>query len=98
MTDGAGTYCTTQQEDNSSVEVLVRATATGLLDRSRLLILRTGADFDRPYPGQTVSDALVNYAEQGGFLPAINNLFNAGSPWVLDVVARWQSWRAGVPD
>jgi purine nucleoside permease len=98
MTDGAGTYCTTQQEDNSSVEVLVRATAAGLLDRSRLLILRTGADFDRPYPGQPVSDALVNYAEQGGFLPAINNLFNAGSPWVLDVVARWESWRAGVPD
>jgi purine nucleoside permease len=98
LTDGAGTYCTTQQEDNSSIEVLVRATAAGRLDRNRLAILRTGADFDRPYPGQTVSDALVNYADQGGFVPAINNLFNAGSPWVLDVVAHWEAWRAGVPD
>jgi purine nucleoside permease len=98
MTDGAGTYCTTQQEDNASIEVLVRATRAGLLDRSRLAILRTGADFDRPYPGQTVSDALVNYSDQGGFLPAINNLYAAGSPWVLDVVARWERWQAGVPD
>jgi purine nucleoside permease len=98
MTDGAGTYCTTQQEDNASIEVLVRATAAGLLNRSRLAILRTGADFDRPYPGQTVADALVNYSEQGGFLPAISNLYNAGSPWVFDVVARWERWQAGVPD
>jgi len=98
MTDGAGTYCTTQQEDNASIEVFVRATAAGLLDGSRLAILRTGADFDRPYPGQTVADGLVNYSQQGGFVPAINNLYNAGSPWVLDVVTRWQSWQAGVPD
>jgi len=98
MTDGQGTYCTTQQEDNSSIEVLVRATAAGLLDRSRLAVLRTGADFDRPYPGQTVSDALIDYAEQGGFLPAIDNLFNAGAPWVRDVVARWSEWRVGVPE
>jgi purine nucleoside permease len=60
--------------------------------------LRTGADFDRPYPGQTVADGLVNYSQQGGFVPAINNLYNAGSPWVLDVVTRWESWQAGVPD
>ena len=98
MTDGAGTYCTTQQEDNASIEVLVRATAAGRLDSRRLAILRSGADFDRPYPGQSVAQALVDYAEQGGFVPAINNLYLAGSPWIADVVARWGLWRAGVPD
>jgi purine nucleoside permease len=31
-------------------------------------------------------------------VPAINNLYLAGSPWIADVVARWGLWRAGVPD
>jgi purine nucleoside permease len=98
MTDGAGTYCTTQQEDNATVEALKRAGAAGALQLARLAILRSGSDFDRPYPGQSDSEALVDYSAQGGFVPAIANLYNAGSPWVRDVVARWEAWRGGVPD
>jgi purine nucleoside permease len=45
-----------------------------------------------------VSEALIDYAQQGGFVPAIENLFNAGRPWVHDLVARWSEWKAGVPE
>ena len=79
-------------------ETVKRATAAGKLDVARFAVLRTGADFDRPYPGQSDADALVNYAQQGGFVPAVNNLYNAGSPWIADVVARWPLWRTGVPN
>jgi purine nucleoside permease len=50
------------------------------------------------YPGQAVSEALIDYAQQGGFAPAISNLFGAGVPWVRDVVERWSEWRGGVPE
>ncbi|HEX4340065.1 MAG TPA: hypothetical protein VH062_29360 [Polyangiaceae bacterium] len=87
LTDDKGTYCTTQQEDNATFEVLKRAAAIGKLNLDSVAVLRTGSDFDRPYTGQTDGDGLVNYGAQGGFVPAISNLYKAGSPLIEDVVA-----------
>ncbi|WP_249384097.1 purine nucleoside permease [Chitinivorax sp. B] len=97
MTDGKGTYCTTQQEDNATYETLKRGAAAGRLDVNRVAVLRTGADFDRPYPGQTDVDALVEYGAQGGFEPARWNLYKVGSPLINDIVTNWNSWKYGVP-
>jgi purine nucleoside permease len=82
LTDGKGVYCTTQQEDNATYEALKRAAATHRVDLDRVAVLRSGSDFDRPYNGQSSSDNLLNYAAQGGFAPAIENLFRAGNPLV----------------
>jgi purine nucleoside permease len=98
LTDGKGTYCTTQQEDNATYEVLKRASSAGLLDVSRVAVLRAGSDFDRPCAGQSSADSLVNYAVQGGFLPAISNLYNAGQPLVEAILMDWKHWQNGVPD
>jgi len=48
LSDGAATYCTTQQEDNATYNALARAAAAGKADLRRLAELRTGAKFDRP--------------------------------------------------
>jgi purine nucleoside permease len=87
LTDGAGSYCTTEQEDNATFEVLTRASKLGLLDVNRVAVLRTGSDFDRPYPGQSDADGLVNYGAANGFEIAIDNLFKAGDPFIEDIVA-----------
>lgn len=42
LTDGKGTYCTTQQEDNATFEVIKRAAAAGLADTARVAVLRAG--------------------------------------------------------
>ncbi len=97
LTDGKGTYCMTAQEDNATYEALTRAAATHRVDLSRVAVLRTGSDFDRPYPGQTSADNLLNYADQGGFTIATENLYRAGNPLVQDIVAHWAEWRDGVP-
>jgi purine nucleoside permease len=97
LTDGKGTYCTTQQEDNATYEALKRAASTGRVDLDRVAALRTGSDFDRPHKGQTASDNLVNYAAQGGFAPALENLYRAGNPLVQDIATHWSEWQAGVP-
>jgi purine nucleoside permease len=96
LTDGKGRYCTTQQEDNATYEVLKRGAAAQLLDLRRLAVLRTGANFDRPYPGESAYDSLK--AKSGGFQPALHNLIAAGLPLVNEIVGNWSRWEAGIPD
>jgi purine nucleoside permease len=95
LTDGKGRYCTTQQEDNATYEALRRGAAAGRLDLGRVAVLRTGANFDRPHPGQTAQESLN--ARSGGFPIATANLYRAAWPLVSDIVARWPQWREGVP-
>ncbi len=97
MTDGKGVYCTTQQEDNATYEALKRAASVHRVDLDRVAVLRSGSDFDRPYTGQTSADNLLNYQDQGGFGPAVANLFLAGNPLVQTIVTHWDEWRNGVP-
>jgi purine nucleoside permease len=97
LTEGRGTYCTTQQEDNASYEVLKRATAAGLADDQRVAVLRSGADFDRPPPGGSDAQNLLTFGEQGGFVPALQNLYLAGNPLVQAIVSDWPAWEKGVP-
>jgi purine nucleoside permease len=97
LTDGKGVYCTTQQEDNATYEALKRAAAANRVDLARVADLRTGSDFDRPHAGQSAADNLLGYATQGGFGPAVENLYRAGNPLVQDIVVHWSDWRDGVP-
>jgi purine nucleoside permease len=97
LTDGKGVYCMTQQEDNATYEALKRAAAVRRVDLDRVAVLRAGSDFDRPYRGQSSAANLLGYAAQGGFAPALENLWRAGDPLVQDIVAHWDEWRAGVP-
>ncbi|MEX3936772.1 purine nucleoside permease [Paraburkholderia phymatum] len=97
LTDGKGVYCTTQQEDNATYEALKRAASVHRVDLNRVAVLRAGSDFDRPYDGQTSADNLLNYAAQGGFNIALENLYRAGNPLVQDIASHWGEWRDGVP-
>ena len=95
LTDGQGRYCTTQQEDNATIEALKRGAATGRLDFARVAVLRTASNFDRPHPSQSAYDSLK--ARSGGYPASTANLFNVGSIVVNDIVARWERWKDGVP-
>jgi purine nucleoside permease len=98
LTQGAGAYCTTQQEDNASLTVLTRASKSGLLDLRRVAILRSGSDFDRPYPQQGVLDGLRAQLQiQNTVRIATRNLVLAGMPLVNDIVHHWDQWKNGVP-
>ena len=99
MTDGQGTYCTTQQEDNATYNALERAAGAGKVDLRRLMVLRTGSNFDRPHPGQSAYASLLasGSGATGGFEPATRNLALVGGIVVRDIVARWPQWAQGVP-
>jgi hypothetical protein len=68
----------------------------GLVDYSRIALLRTASDFDRA-PNSSVDAYTAFEAEQGGFEPAIQNLVIAGGPVVDDIVNNWDSiYQAGI--
>jgi purine nucleoside permease len=90
FTNGSGIYCMTAQEDNATLEAMIRAAKDKLLDFARIIIMRTASDFDRPYPGLSVLDNLF-YSDQGGFLPAIQNIYLAGTPVVQGILKGWDS-------
>ncbi|KAI0824375.1 purine nucleoside permease [Trametes gibbosa] len=89
FTNGTATYCTSQQEDNAMLEALVRGARAGLVDFSRVIVMRTGSDFDRPYPGQTAAENL--FAHSPGFDISVKNIPIAGVPVVTGIVAQWET-------
>lgn len=96
LTNGTGVYCSTAQEDNATLEALLRAAKHNLTDFSRIIVMRTGSDFERGYEGQSALDNLL-YAEQGAFEPAVQNLYNAGVQVVQGILRGWNTtFAAGV--
>jgi purine nucleoside permease len=94
VTNGTGLYCNTAQEDNATLEALLRAHIAGLVDFSRIIIMRTASDMDRPYPGQAAT-ANLWWENQGAFLPAVQNIYLAGVKIVEGVVDGWNTTFAG---
>jgi purine nucleoside permease len=98
LTDGKGVYCTSQQEDNAVLAVLTRGSQSGLIDLKRIAVLRSGSDFDRPYPHQGVLESLqAQRALPGAVTLAAVNLVHAGMPLVEAIVQHWDVWQHGVP-
>ncbi|GAA5889059.1 hypothetical protein JCM6882_009731 [Rhodosporidiobolus microsporus] len=96
MTNGEGKYAMTAQEDNATLEAMVRAHKAGLVDYSRILLLRTASDFDRA-PHQSDDAYTAFEAEQGAFEPACQNLVIAGKPVVDEIVGKWyETYQKGV--
>lgn len=87
-TNGTGKYCMTAQEDNATLEVMVRMAIEGLVDFARIIVMRTGSDFDRPPAGVSAYDHLL-IMDQNGFEIAIENIYNAGIEIVRGVLGAW---------
>ncbi|KAJ5186901.1 hypothetical protein N7449_009895 [Penicillium cf. viridicatum] len=97
LTNGTGDYCSTAQEDNATFEVLLRSSIHKLTDFSRIIVMRTASDFDRPYPGASATYNLFQSSEQGAFEPAIKNLYVAGIKVVEGILDGWDAtFAAGV--
>jgi purine nucleoside permease len=88
LTNGTGLYCNTAQEDNATLEALLRGHIAGLVDFSRIIIMRTASDMDRPYPGEAATTNMW-WSNQGGYPPALKNLYLAGIKIIEGIVGEW---------
>ncbi|KAK6829462.1 hypothetical protein PG987_010046 [Apiospora arundinis] len=95
-TNGTGVYCTTAQEDGAVLGALVRGALENRVDFARVAIVRTVSDFDRPYPGQSVMDNLINGTV--GYPIAIENVWVAGNSIARGIISGWdETFKAGIP-
>ncbi|KAK4166821.1 purine nucleoside permease-domain-containing protein, partial [Cladorrhinum sp. PSN259] len=90
LTNGTGVYCMTAQEDNATLEVLVRMHVHRLVDFARVIVMRTGSNFDRPPPGVTPYQHLL-VLQQNGFVVAIQNIYQAGIEIVKGIMGDWDT-------
>jgi len=98
LTDGKGKYCSSQQEDNATMNALTRASQSQLVDLQRVAILRTASDFDRPYPHQNSAQTLsAQNMLPGAIRISTDNLVRAGMPLVAAITSHWSQWQDGVP-
>jgi len=98
LTGGEGVYCTTQQEDNATLNAMTRAAQSGIMDLKRVAILRTGSDFDRPYKRQGALESLQAQLQMPGTIrTSTDNLVRAGMPLVDAITHHWDHWQNGVP-
>ena len=88
FTNGSGVYGLTAQEDCATLEALLRAALHNLTDFSRIIVMRTASDFDRPYAGEADTFNLF-YANVGGFEPALKNIYLAGIKVVEGILTEW---------
>lgn len=54
----------TAQEDNAILEAMIRGAWAQKVDFTRLILLRSASDFDRPPPGEEASESLL-YGDEG---------------------------------
>ncbi|KAH7141345.1 purine nucleoside permease, partial [Dactylonectria estremocensis] len=87
-TNGHGKYCMSAMEDNAIFEVLVRFHVHELVDFSRVILLRTGSNFDRPPPEMDVLTHLRG-EHLNGVQIAVDNIFLAGVEIVKGILGGW---------
>lgn len=83
-------YCSSAQEDNASLEAFLRMDLHGLVDFSRIVVMRTISNFITPpplYANDTVG--YFNDVDKGGIQASLDNLVNAGKPFVEDIIKNW---------
>lgn len=89
-TNGTGVYCTSAQEDNAVLEALLRGAGSKKVDFKRIMVMRTGSNFDRPFLGGAATTNLL-WANQGGFDPAVQNIYRAGVRVVEGILEGWNA-------
>jgi purine nucleoside permease len=96
FTNGSGEYCMTAQEDNAILGSMLRAAKAKTMDFGRIIVMRSGANFDRPATNMSCLDNLF-YVPQGAFQTSIDNLYLAGAPVVNGILKGWKdTFEAGV--
>ncbi|KAF7550897.1 hypothetical protein G7Z17_g5405 [Cylindrodendrum hubeiense] len=87
-TNGIGKYCMSAQEDNAILEVLIRFHVHKSVDFNRVIVLRTGSNFDRPPPG---IDAVTHLRGEhlNGVKIAVDNIYLAGVEILKGILGGW---------
>ena len=99
-TGGRGNYVTTAMEDTGTLQALTFLDADGRVDKRRVLVLRTGSNFDQQRDGITAADSLAEtkIGSYVAYLPAVDAAHRVASVVVRRLVQGWSQYREKLPE
>ncbi len=98
-TEGRGNYVTTAMEDTGSLRALTNLTRAGRADVNRVLVLRTGSNFDLQPPGLTAPQSLngEDIGHYSAFIPSLEAAHAVGSRVLHALVKGWSTYETTPP-
>jgi purine nucleoside permease len=99
-TDGRGRFVMTGMEDTGTAQSLSFLTKAGRADIRRLMVLRTGSNYQMPYPGRSAAEHIASLKRDGfpAYLPSLAAAYRVGSPVVEEIVAHWEKYADTIPN
>jgi len=86
-TSGKAEYVMTAQEDTAIMTALLRAALQKQVDFSRIILSRSGSNFDRGYNNEPITLPFV--MDLGGLQPAKRNLYHSGVKVIEGILKEW---------
>ncbi|KFZ23943.1 hypothetical protein V502_01579 [Pseudogymnoascus sp. VKM F-4520 (FW-2644)] len=88
VTSGLGSYCNTNEDDQGRVLGLFHGAEHGLVDFSRVAIIKAFSNFDRPPTGMTAYQSRY-FVGEGATEPGLNNAWMVIKAVAHDVLENW---------
>jgi len=98
-TEGEGNFVTSAMEEMGTYHALERLSKVGLVDESRLLVLRTASNFTMQWEGATAYESLSGEKLTGNgysaYIPSLEAAYKVGSQVVYQLVEDWDEVKDG---
>jgi purine nucleoside permease len=98
-TGGQGNFVTSGMEDTGTLQALTLLAKAGLVDRNRVLVLRTASNYDQQRAGITAAESLAEtkIGSYVAYLPALEAAFRVGHVVVDELASHWDRYRDRTP-
>ncbi|SEJ27374.1 Purine nucleoside permease [Sphingobium sp. AP50] len=94
-TGGKGRFAMTNMESQSLAGTMAIAAKQGLVDPTRVLVLRTGSNPSMPPPGRSAVESVAD--EGAGQIAAFEANYRVGVPVVHELLSHWDIYQDHVP-
>jgi purine nucleoside permease len=93
-TGGKGTFVMTNMESQTYERLALTFAGNGLLDKNRVMVLRTASNFSQPAPGQNFQDET---GDEPGQVLAFDSNERAGIPVIHELLTHWSKYENSIP-
>jgi len=94
-THGQGVFVMTNMESQSAARMMQNFAKLGMVDRNRVMVLRTASNPSGPPPGK---DPLSSIGDEApGQVAAYEANYRVGAPVVHEIIAHWNEYESRVP-
>jgi purine nucleoside permease len=94
-TKGKGTFATTSMEAQTYADVLAHMAEEGRVDFSRVMVLRTGANYCLPPPGTPIMETMGD--ETLGTSVSLEAAYRVGAAVAHELLAHWDRYEHSIP-